>query len=84
MQTSSSDYYRDHATADELSAVLGTNRWAIARKTPANLARYERCLTPKEYAEATKRALAARDINSSINRLILRELRRRDVKRTAP
>jgi hypothetical protein len=52
-------YYLNYPRAEELSAILG-NRWTVARKTPRNLARYERCITRKEYLEACKKALAQR------------------------
>lgn len=52
--------YRDkNASPDELNAILGKS-WAICRKTPNNLARYARCLSPKEYAAAEAKAIAAR------------------------
>ena len=53
------EYYAANATANELRAILGPG-WAIARKTPANLARYGRCITRREYEEACRQALANR------------------------
>lgn len=52
--------YRDkHASPDELDTILGPS-WAICRKTPNNLERYARCVSPKEYAAAEAKAIAAR------------------------
>jgi hypothetical protein len=53
------EYFATKPTAAELSAVLGSN-WAVCRKTAKNMARYSRCLTPKEFAAAKRQALAAR------------------------
>jgi hypothetical protein len=46
-------------TADELIPFIGRN-WAVCRKTAANVARYGRCLTPKQFKAAQQAALAAR------------------------
>jgi len=43
----------------ELEPFLGDS-WAICRNTPANRERYKRCITPKQYAEAQRKALDAR------------------------
>jgi len=50
---------RDSARAFELSRVLG-ERWAICRDTPKNRRRYFRCLTNREYQEATRVAIKER------------------------
>lgn len=52
------------ATSAELAAILGP-KWAIARRTPNNIERYEtygggRCITRKEYEAAEKLALSRR------------------------
>jgi hypothetical protein len=49
-----------YPTVDELRPFLGDD-WTVCRKTAANLARYGRCLTPKEFRLAQERALAARE-----------------------
>ena len=54
-----------HAEASEKlfearNAILGTG-WAVAAKTPANLERYANCVTPKQYQEAKRDALAKID-----------------------
>lgn len=53
------EYFATKPTAAELSALLGSN-WAVCRKTAANVVRYSRCLTPKEFKAAQQAALAAR------------------------
>ena len=51
------DYFP--ATADELEPFIGRS-WAICRNTPANRERYEHCITPKQYADAERKAIEAR------------------------
>ena len=43
-----------------LNGILGEG-WGIARKTPANLERYANCVTPQQYQEAERDALAKID-----------------------
>ena len=49
-----------YPTVDELRPFLG-DRWSVCRATAANLARYGRCVTPKQFRVAQERALAARE-----------------------
>jgi hypothetical protein len=42
-------------TARDLEPFLGKG-WGICRKTPANLERYERCITHAEYEDAVLKA----------------------------
>lgn len=53
------DVYTDHATPEELRAVLG-ERWAICGNTEANRQRYGRCITRGQYQRATAEALKRR------------------------
>ena len=55
----SDEFYATHAMVEELDAILGPG-WAIARKTPTNLARYRRCVTMTEYLAAQAKAIAER------------------------
>jgi len=48
-----------YPTADELRPFLGDN-WSVCRATAANMARYGRCITPKQFRAAQELALAAR------------------------
>jgi hypothetical protein len=48
-----------YPTADELRPFLG-DKWTICRKTAANMARYGKCISLKEYKAAQEKALAAR------------------------
>jgi hypothetical protein len=57
------EFRATNATPWEFNAVLGTSRWALCRKTARNLARYERCLTRKEYDEANREAIRRRTEN---------------------
>lgn len=45
--------------AEDLAPILGRG-WAIARKTPANLERYARCITHAEYEDAVLKAFKAK------------------------
>ena len=54
------DWYATHPTPAELAAVLGTG-WAICPKTPANRARYARCLSRAEYVRACAEAMRRRE-----------------------
>ncbi len=49
-----------YPTVAELRPFLGDD-WTVCRKAAANLVRYGRCLTPKEFHTAQARALAARE-----------------------
>ena len=48
----------DYPTVAELRPFLGDG-WTVCRATAANVARYGRCVTPREFREAQERALAA-------------------------
>jgi hypothetical protein len=52
------DWHKHYPGAEALTAILGKG-WAIARKTPRNLARYGRCITRREYEEAARQAVEA-------------------------
>jgi hypothetical protein len=54
-----SHYYATNATPAELIMAFGA-QWAICRKTAKNIERYGNCITPAQYAKATKAAIAAR------------------------
>jgi hypothetical protein len=53
------EYLETHASHEELMAILGPG-WAVARKTANNLARYQNCITPREYEAAEKLAISRR------------------------
>lgn len=53
-------YYAEHPTAAEIAAITGGCKWAVCRKTPKNLARYDLCLTQAEWTALRKAALATR------------------------
>lgn len=55
------DFDFKYPTVDELRPYLGDN-WAICRATIANLARYGRCITAKQFAAAQDMAVAARAV----------------------
>ena len=47
------------ASVEEMAPFIGRN-WGLCRKTPANLAKYERCLTVADYEDARRRGMNAR------------------------